>query len=311
MTSAPHRTRRRNRRGFALLTVLWVVTAASLLALAAGVAARESIGSAANRAALHTAGWHAEDCAERARLVIEHALRGPDLQAWIRADDVIHDAPLLRERQCTVFLEPAGARLDVNEVSADLARALLLRRTQSPQLADSLVSALLDWRDADDVPREAGAERAWYAARGRTGPRNGPIADVREVRHIRGFESLSWLDSIFTVEPGRLLLTRAPLEVLAALPGMSDELVMIISRARERQAAVDLLSSAAELSPWARERLMRHYAELAPLIAAEPEAWVLRSYGRSRGSAVLAVLELRLVRAQTRAAIVRRRTWAG
>jgi type II secretory pathway component PulK len=93
--------------------------------------------------------------------------------------------------------------------------------------ADSMVEALLDWRETGDVPRPHGAKRGWYASRGLFVPRNGPLADVRELRRVRGFDSLTIPDAVlatvFTVEPGRLVGSRAPQIVLASVPSDADE----------------------------------------------------------------------------------------
>ena len=86
-----------------------------------------------------------------------------------------------------------------------------------------MVDALLDWRDPDDAPRRFGAERDWYVARGLFPPRNGPLADVRELRRVRGFDAITVPDSVliavFTVEPGRLVTARADPRVLASVTG--------------------------------------------------------------------------------------------
>jgi hypothetical protein len=126
---------------------------------------------------------------------------------------------------------------------------------------------------------------------------------------VRGFD-MERLTELLDVEPGRIVLARAPLPVIAALPGIAEEALGRIEERRLRGAPVgELMALAAELSPEGRALLLSRYAELARLTAAEPEAWIVRSVGRSEKSPVAAVLEVRLVRAGTRAAIVRQRSW--
>jgi hypothetical protein len=72
---------------------------------------------------------------------------------------------------------------------------------------------------------------------------------------------------------------------------------------------MDLVTLAAEVSSAASAALLAHYAELSRLTTAEPDAWIVTSRARDGSSAVIAAIEVRLVRAGTRAAIVRRRSW--
>jgi hypothetical protein len=91
---------------------------------------------------------------------------------------------------------------------------------------------------------------------------------------------------------------------------MGEEALARIAVRRSRNAeAFELIALVAELSPEARASLMTRYAELARLTTSEPEAWIVTSRGRVDGSPVTPVIEARLVRAGTRAAVVRRRSW--
>jgi general secretion pathway protein K len=200
--------------------------------------------------------------------------------------------------------------VDVGSADAEVLSQLFAALSIPQRQADSLVDALLDWRDRDDVARPLGAERDWYEAHGRLPPRNAPLADLRELARVRGFETLHGLDSVLTVEPGRIALNHAPLTVIAALPGLAAEAVAWVAEHRARGVPVtDLLALAGELSPAARRALLARYADLLRLTTVEPDAWVLTSRAKSGAPPVAAVLEVRLVRAGARAAIVRRRTW--
>ena len=88
-------------------------------------------------------------------------------------------------------------------------------------LGDSVVVAsLLDWTDADTIPRTAGAEAGWYAQRGRAAPRNGPFADVAELARVRGLEVTSPTDlrTLFTVRgDGSVSPDRADAAVLRTI----------------------------------------------------------------------------------------------
>jgi len=112
------------------------------------------------------------------------------------------------------------------------------------------------------------------------------------------------------VEPGRVDLNHASLAVIASLPGISEEAVSRISQLRDDHMPVaDLSTFAGQLSPGARQELLANYAELTRATVTEPDAWIVVARVEAGAPAVGAVIEVRLVRAGTRAAIVRRRSW--
>lgn len=332
-TPATMRRRHRNyssygrycRRGFVLLAVLWAMVGVSALGLALALSARNAIRGAENRRASEIAAWTAEGCAEQARVVIAAALgkdsdgrsvdvvtmRDPARTGWRALDEVVADSPLLRSSGCRVMLRAAGSAIDVNAASEELLHDFFTGLVSPSDRADSLTQAILDWRDPDDLPRSSGAERDWYEREGRTPPSNGPLSDPRELRYIRGFDAIGGLDSLLDVEPGRIDLAHAPLPVLAALPGFTSEAVGRVAEGRLRGSpTTDLLVLAAELSPVARTTLVSRYADLARMTVTEPDAWILTSRASAGAPAITEVVELRLVRAGTRAAIVRKRRWA-
>lgn len=336
MTRRPHSAgshRLSRRRGFVLLAVLWVMVGVSALGLALALSARNAIRGAENRRSSEIAVWKAEGCAEEARVVIAAALgrgsdgrsvdvvamRDPTLGGWRSLDRVVGEAPLMRSSGCVVTLRAAGSAIDVNAASEELLHNFFVELVSSGDRADSLTQALLDWRDPDDIPRPLGAEREWYERAGRTLPTNGPLFDARELRYVRGFDTVggldspldSLLDSLLGVEPGRIDLSHAPLAVLAALPGFTSEAVGRVAEERLRGVqSTDLLALSARLSPAARATLVARYAELARLTVTEPDAWILESRSSAGEPTITEVVELRLVRAGTRAAIVRKRRWS-
>ncbi|HEX6807361.1 MAG TPA: hypothetical protein VF118_05195 [Gemmatimonadaceae bacterium] len=307
-------------KGFVLLAVLWVMVGVGALGLGLALMARRAAGTAYNRRAATAAMWLAEDCASRAEAAIGEVLRprGGDTTSsadaeratWSRLDEAVASSSDLGHAPCSVGMRPTGTTIDINTADDSLLAHLFIALGNGSALADSLADAILDWRDADDVPRPSGAERNWYVAQGRGAPRNAPFADVRELRRVRGFEERVGLDSVLGVEPDRMVLDRASLAVIAALPGFTAEAVAHVAEHRARGIPIpDLLSLGAELSPASRAALLADYPELVRLTTAEPDAWMLTARATVGTPAVTYVLELRLVRAGNRAAVVRRRTW--
>jgi type II secretory pathway component PulK len=281
------------------------------LGLSLSLAGRDAVGTVANRRGLTRARWLAEGCVEVVRAVLAEWLSDGRRAgtAWRELDEVIATSPLLASSGCDVSARAAGATLDVNVADAEQLRRLMLALGRLPIEADSLVDAILDWRDADDLPRVAGAERAWYEGSERFAPRNGPFADARELVRVRG---LDWLgvDSLLGVERARVALGRAARPVIASLPGITPEAVERIVELRTRGALpADLLALAGSLSPMARDSLAAHFAEFTRLATLDPDAWIVMARARHASSPASASVEVRLARSESGVAVVRRRMW--
>jgi type II secretory pathway component PulK len=304
-----------SREGYALISVLWILVGVSALALAANLAGREAVASARNRGDLSAAAWRAEACLERARAAIHDALAAgrndpPGATVWGRMDREVAESSALAGMDCAVEMRAAGAALDVNAADHGTLRRLFMVLGRSPADADSLADALADWRDEDDVPRPFGAEAAWYRSMRRATPRNGPLADARELPRVRGFDALPGIDTLLSTEPGRVPLTHGAPAVVAALPGLGPEAVARLAELRMRgERAADLAAFTQSLSPGARDEAGRRFSELVGAAVTEPEAWIVRARGGVGAPPAVSVVEVRLVRAGSRAAIVRRRTW--
>lgn len=301
-----------NETGFALLAVLWVMVGVSALALLYRVAAREAVAAATNRADLSVARWRAEGCAEAARAAISAALQSgeggrPGRWGWSNLDTAVASDPFVAG--CAVCMRPSGIGLNPNSADPEMIMRLLVAAGVPEDSALAMADALADWRDADSDPRLNGAEAPWYNARGRSPPRNGPLADVRELARIRGFDRPG-LDTLFSVEPGRVDLNRAPAAVLAAIPGFTPEAVSRLMEMRWRGERLDnLVELEGALSKGAREELTRNFAEASVMTTTVPDAWILQVRASEGQPPATAAVELRIVRAGKRAAVVRRRTW--
>lgn len=303
----------RQRRGFVLLAVLWMLVSLASISLLLSLAGRDTVTAAKNRVSLTRAHWVAESCIDRARAAAGEALaESPDNLAWRRLDSVIARSPLMTATACDLSIRAAGSALDVNTADAEELRRLFVAMRLTSAKADSLVDALLDWRDVDDDPRSLGAEQAWYAAAHRLLPRNGAFADRRELPYVRGLEGVPGLDSVLDVEQERVALGRAPLPVLAALPGFTEETAQRIVELRMRDALPpDLLSLAGWLSRSGRDSLAARYAEVVALVTLDPDAWIVtaRAGDGGAGGNAIATVEVRLGRAGSRASVLRHRSW--
>ena len=306
--------RRAKPRGFVLIAVLWVMAGVAVLGVHLTSAASDAVSAAQNRVDLLRAAWVAEACAEAARSVIDDALiadarsTGNSTSSWSSLDAIVSRSAVVSG--CDLSLRPTGTTVNINSTDSSRIRAVLIAIGQSPESADSLIDALLDWRDADATPRTHGAERTWYRSAHRLTPRNGPIASIDELRLVRGFDRIGGLDTLFGVEDERIDIDRAPLAVLSSLPGIdASTLLLIAERRRNGTLPGDLSVLAQALSTTSRALLLAHYPELVASTTTTPDAWTLSSKAAIGSPALVATLELRLVSAGRRAAIVRRRSW--
>lgn len=300
------------RRGFALPAVLWVIVGVAAVTLAGTLAARDTIATAQNRVDHTRAAWRAEGCLEIARAAVAEGLTSATSAnaTWLGLDSVLAASSDLTQAECAVTARAAGTAIDVNAADAEQLRRAFLASGAGAAQADSLTDAVLDWRDPDDSPRPNGAESGWYRAHDELLPRNARIANAGELRRIRGLADIEGLDTLFGVEAGRVPFGRAPLAVLASLPGFGDEAIARVEEFRARgESPGELLAFAASLSGGARADLLAHYPELVALVTTTPDAWIVTSRAREGPRRVQGTIEVRLVRAGARAAIVRRRTW--
>jgi len=284
----------------------------STLGLGLALLAREATGEAQNRGALARARWAAEGCTEVARAIAADAV-GDEVNGerrWRSLDVQLASALLLQQAKCNVAVHAAGSSLNVNTADADQLRRLFAVLPLLPAHADSLADAIIDWRDGDDLPQPNGAERAWYAEHKQLSPRNAPFVDPRELNLVRGVSEVPGLDTLFGVESGRIALNHAPLPVLAVLPGFVDAVLVYVADARARGAPItDLLTLAAALPPSARDSLTKHYAEVAPLVTASPDAWIISARVVDAVTPVAITAEVRLERVGSHVVIVRTREW--
>lgn len=281
----------RRRRGFALLAVLWIIAGATIAGMALARETRSRVRAAVNRSEALRHEWVAEGCLARAIAALRHMQQGRvGLRGHVEpvpADSLpllLASDPRIRDCGGTITLEPVGTAIGIGAAPSDVLRRALEAQPIARPERDSLLDAVLDWRDADDLPRPSGCERDCYRRLGRVPPRDAPIVDLRELTLVLGFDrwdsalpARTPLAQLFTSEPGRIAIGWAPAHVLAALPGLgrrgADELV-----ARRRQGATfsgELADVARLLSSTARDSFTLHFEALSRLATATPDGWRL------------------------------------
>ncbi len=265
-----------NHRGFALIAVLWLITALAAvvgLALAGG---RLGALASRNRIVLTRGRWSAEAC-----LAIVQA-------RW--AQHQLSDTATIdlgRTTACSWRLEDPTAKLSVNSASREELLTALSPLSRHPSAVDSLVEMLLLLR------------------------RRGPLTDLGQINALPGWEP-PWASILTADGPGSVNASSAPAPVLAALPGMTPEAVeVIVSRRSIGRPVSSLDALAGTLSPNARAILLASYADLAreitftaPQLLVTGDGWV-----GVASEAPHATIQLLVVPLPERLAVIRRRMW--
>ena len=290
------------RRGFALLAVLWTLTAVTVLTAAALAGARLGSFTTRNRILLTRAAWAREACVE---ILLARWASPPDPLSAMRKGGTtrLDSVDLGRGTWCSATLEDPSAKLNLNLADRPALITVLQAVMRHSAAVDSLADALLDWRDPYAVPRPLGDESS--------GNRNGPFADVGELRYVRGFTDsrVARLAPFMTTRgTGVINVNAAPQAVLGALPGITEETVRLLIMQRGTGPLRDADALAESLSPSARASLLASYPEFVRATVFAPPQLVGFVTGGVRGTPITARVTLTTVPFPGRLAVIRRET---
>lgn len=228
----------RNRRGAALLAGLWLVVAIAAVALQFSLDAHERrrLGTLASERGQQRALALGALALVRARL--EQAIRvGPTntsgAMAILAASDPWHDVDslysgsvLVDSMEVEVEGHDLGEKLNINRMSEQQLQTFFSFLLQDFSKSQELAQAIMDWRDADSIPRPSGAERDAYLKAGNLAlPTNGPFRDINELADVMGMTPEIFTTAkpyLTTLGTSQVNLNSAPVPVLRALPGMTD-----------------------------------------------------------------------------------------
>ena len=248
MMTAPNKALRS--RGAALILVLWLVAALSLVVMASARGIRQQT----LRAGLDLERLRAESVLDAAiqlttqRMMVE---RGPESHYRIQRQS-------FGGLDVWVEVTPSGGLVDVNVASEPLLQALFQRAGGlSAGEAAIMTSRVHDFIDPDDAPGGVGgAEAAQYRAAGwPTLPRNGALDDISELRSVLGMTPE--LYEIIAPHLGingqqRIEIDSAPPALIDALTGQPGLGARIQHSPPENRAGVLLSGAAAEFFSPAR-----------------------------------------------------------
>jgi general secretion pathway protein K len=208
-------------RGFILVAVLWLLALLTLVALALTTSVRLDVRARGQLLRHAEAEALADGLTRLVALRLGDRDRRPPAEAGIATDGTplrcSHEQNLVE-----IAVNDVGGLVDINGASHSLIGWLLLRVGVAPDRAGALAAAIVDFRDADDVPSVPhGAESAAYQAAGLGhGPKNAPFETIMELDQVLGMTAtlLDRLRPLVTVYARQAGIDpwRAPRELLIA-----------------------------------------------------------------------------------------------
>lgn len=193
---APARTTRAGGTGraFALLIVLMAIAILTLVLTSLQASAFRQAAAGREAAARVRAEWAARAGLESTLARFEYAVRAGDTGSAYAALDDMNTAALgtLEDASWEIVhtegkVERSGPEDPHSKININLmSREDLLT---IPDMTEDVADAILDWVDADDTPRELGAEEGSYSRLDSPyEPRNGPMRSLFELELVRGVD---------------------------------------------------------------------------------------------------------------------------
>jgi len=169
---------------------------------------------------------------------------------WLGVDSIYSGPMYVDSMEVDATLLDLGRRLNINDLTEDQFRTFFGYVLNDYTTADHLAQTIMDWEDVDDIPRPNGDEKEGYIKKGLlTLPANGPFRSVDELLHVEGMtpDIYAAVAPYFTVYgSGIVNINTAPVPVLRAIPGMTDQILANILNQRSRGLRI---SSIAQVVP--------------------------------------------------------------
>lgn len=255
----------RQRRGFALLAAIWLVVAIATVALQFALDARERRLLGINTAERGKGRAAAIGALNASQAALEQALRqGPGTgnariallrgaDPWLDADSIFSGVILVDSIPVDVATLDLGTQLNVNTMGEQQLRTFFSFALRDFATADKIAQAILDWRDADSIPRSNGAERDEYIREGRLAlPSNQSFREVSDLLSVIDVtpEIYARVSPYLTTRgSGIINVNSADTVVLRAVPGMTDAMLANILNQRSMGRRISNLNSVVPRRP--------------------------------------------------------------
>ncbi len=259
-----------NRRGFALLAVLWVITALTALTGTGMIVARLGNETTRNRVLLARAEWAREACGEilQARFAVNASIRETG------------SIDLGRGTWCRASLDDPASRLNLNTADRDALVRLFAAIGIPTTVAESVIAVR----------------------------RRGAIYDLQQVPRLDAVLIDKLAPLVTTRGTGVINVIAAPAQVLRLLPGVTEEAVLVLTTRRATRSIRSADELAGALSRSSRTVLLNSYAEFVRATVFEPPQLIATLEGGVRGTPIVARTALTMVPVPGRLAVIRRET---
>jgi len=225
------RTKKKTESGIALLLVLWMlIILVGIIGVFALVASTEH-----QQGKLLARTVQAHYAAEGGIDVATMRLSNPDpLLQWV-PDNRVYKYTVGKTRIEIRTVDESG-KVDINVAGADVIYTLLLAVGADAEQAQNISSAIMDWRDPDDLlTLPGGAEDPQYASAGRPyGSKDGAFQTISELQQVLGMtpELYAKLQPLITIYSGlnRPNPSFASPEVLAALGLQAPQIAQLLAQ---------------------------------------------------------------------------------
>jgi len=258
------------RRGFALLAVLWIITALTALTGAGLLVARLGSETTRNRVLLARAEWAREACGE---ILAARFAGDPTIRA-------VEPVDLGRGTWCRASLQDPAADLNLNTADRE---------------------ALVQLFKAVGVPRALAESIMIMRTRG-------TLYDLRQVPGVDSTVAVRLMPFATVRGTGVINVNAARPEVLRTLPGMTEEGVFILRSRRDLRPLHNADELAGVLSRSSRAVFLNSYAEFVRAAVFDPPQLIATVEGGVRGTPIVARATLTTVPVPGRLAVIRRET---
>jgi general secretion pathway protein K len=281
----------RNRRGVALIMVLWVITILSVIVLEFCFAMRTEVNITKNFKEEMQLYAMAEGGVQRAiaELIFKHDPRIQQMRKTLKSEEIppekkewVTDGRLyslssdLGVNELRIMGE--AGKVNINAVSEKTLRNIIKQLGLEGETRDIVVDSILDWRDPNDFQRLNGAENDYYQSlKEPYNCKNGNLDSIEELLLVRGVTpdlfygrkrstkegetgtaNRIGLKDIFTIYSAgeQIDINSATLPVLRVVLGIPKEVSQTLIKAREEKRFEnqnDLLQRVPELVPFIGE----------------------------------------------------------
>jgi general secretion pathway protein K len=173
--------------GFALAAALWLLAG---LAIVVSLVNDTAITSAERvRQLRERSEFVRSSLASRAYMLYFVAQARPLPSGYVQGDLMLlaDETPYRFDPLSVLRIQDFGGLISLNKTNRTIQERFLLACGIPSDQTPSLMDALEDYIDADDLQRVSGAERDTYALNGKIGPRNAPLLSVDEIWQVHGW----------------------------------------------------------------------------------------------------------------------------